>query len=145
MFVSTYRLNLQSIQNPKPTKETQLKNEEATKEFHPLLDAQQTQQTTQPKLPVDYVHSKNYYANRYKLTLNYSPTKEEQNFQTLSKQTQLPQSYKTPHTTFYDLTKPKSALQPSKQHSTLELLSARQNAPKTYTSNNLYYQRTHAS
>jgi len=140
MFVANYTLNIQPLQTQQ-LKTTQRTTQQRESFFDTLQ--QQTLQTKQNSpLEVDYIHSKNYYTNRYKF--QHQTSDDEKRFQTLAKQQQLPQSYATSFTTFYDLTKPKKALSPIK-HSTLALLLAKQNAPKTYNANNLYYQRTSVS
>jgi hypothetical protein len=105
-------------------------------------------------LKIDYIASKNYFANRYKLSNNkeqntdLSPFRDPlKKFQILSKQASLPQAYSVSFTTFYDLVKPKPALSKSVLYKDDAYFQAKKSADKktvldTYVSNQLYFQRS---
>jgi len=108
-------------------------------------------------LKLNYLTSKNYYANRYKLS---SYKQQDQNnllpynypvekFQILSKQSAIPQAYSASFTSFYDIIKPKPAIIKTTIYKDDKYSKAKYNNDKniminTYLSNELYFQRTSA-
>lgn len=149
MFIANYQTMIQPLTTKKDlphvdTKTTKQKLFTATAATKPTT-------TTQPTTAqyTDYIVSKNYFANRYKLTQEQNQPKEYKKFQTLSKQAALPDAYAAPFTSLYELSKPKKALNTTlAQPETLyqhEYKKQQQNLMlNTYKANSIYYQRTSA-
>jgi len=159
MLVNDYRVFVQSTQ-PRKTQSVTQKTQQ--KEFPQINSVEEKTTPLQitSQFPVDYVNTKNYYANKYKL--QQQKPKQDQStqpqqkdtvsyFQQLTKITAIPSTYSVAFTTFYDLTKPKPALT---QHSTSQATpkvykeakeqQTKQEVVTTYIANDLYYQRTSA-
>ena len=106
-----------------------------------------------PNFP-NYMQNRNYFANKERFGHNQEIPTPLKNFQQLSKLKQLPEAYSVSSVTFFDLTKPKKALAPSRftvhesvdeKFSTLNLLAARSLAGATYHANDIYYKQAYAS
>ena len=158
MFVSEYA----TFVNPSSTSIT-LRNEkkEEKKDFSLKSQQKEIQPLKTPKnLPINYISSTNYYANKYKIQQQLE--NKEQNFQqeniyknpvekfkSLSKLNTLPKAYSVSFTTFSDLLKPKIALSKEynygdDKYSKLKELDDKNKFINLYIANDIYYQRISA-
>ena len=156
MFVSEYTTYIQHSQPTKRLYETQENSSsKKTGEFTKQLEAFeifQTPKTQTKRLPIDYQHTTNYYANRYKLNYEKEQPKELQQFQKQQIQVNLPKTYNTVFTSLYEIVQPKKALiQPQQtptqnsEYDALKKLTKQKEMAQTYSANDAYYRRTYAS
>jgi len=151
MLVNDYQLFIQNTQPRKTQPLSQKKNENGN---FSLTQKQQTtplykQQTT--LLPINYISSKNYYANKFQLQQEKDDSlkKSVSLYKKTSKLKKLPSAYSTSFTTFHDLSKPKPALIHPSFHTDTPFEQLKKEHEKhkmvtTYIANDLYYQRTSA-
>jgi hypothetical protein len=156
MFVSQYATYIQPQQSKRVYATNQSDSTQKKGEFDTQLENFEIFQTApiqkQQLLPIDYQHSKNYYANRYKLHYQKKQPQEVEVFKKQYIQTALPKTYNAVFTSLYDIVQPKKALiQPyqietqNPQYDALQKQIKQKQMLYTYSANEIYYQRTHAS
>jgi len=152
MLVNDYRVFIQDVQ---PRKNQTITQRKKSQENFVLQEEHHISQPTAKNsflLPVDYINTKNYFINKTKLQQKEKNLQKDplDYYKKLSKLKKLPKSYSIPFTTFYDLSKPKTALiqtsslQNNTQYQQLHKQQLQNKMVSTYITNDIYYQRTSA-
>ncbi len=154
MLVSDYNIFIQNTQPRKTQNFSQNKKEQERFNFPKESSTVINTHISTPSLPIDYINTKNYFINKEQLKQKQeqSPSKKDplHYYQKLSKIKKIPTSYNVAFTTFYDLSKPKTALnqtpklQISTDYQQLQKQQLQNNMVATYIANDLYYKRTSA-